>query len=357
MKLISLEESITGCLIGMAVGDALGLPWENLSSLRIKKFVSRIEKHHFLFEKGMVSDDTEHLCLVAQSIISSGDDLSLFERSLSWRLRWWFLADSAGIGRATLLGCLKLLVGFSGKSSGVFSAGNGPAMRSPILGVCFGDDLPRLREWVKFSTRVTHTDPKAEYGAMAIALAAYLSANKANTNELAEQYMSLSAEVLGESCPNLLERLQQAAESAKAHETPQQFASHLGLKKRVTGYIYHTVPVVIQTWLRYPEDYETAIQSIIECGGDTDTTAGILGSILGVRVGEARIPTAWVRDIWEWPCGIEWMRRLGHKLARVLETGEPEKPLAVNIPGLALRNWFFFFVVLLHVGRRCLPPY
>ncbi len=353
----TLEDRIVGCLIGMAAGDALGLPWENLSARRIKKFVPHLERHHFLFGRGMVSDDTEHLCLVAQSLVSTGDDINRFQGSLSWRLRWWFLAGSAGIGRATLLGCLKLWLGFSAKNSGVFSAGNGPAMRSPILGVCLGDDIPRLQEFVKFSTRVTHTDPKAEYGAMAIALAAHMSATEADASSFQTNYISRLKDVLGDSCPKLLEMLGQAVESAGAGETPQQFAAHLGLKKRVTGYIYHTVPVVIQAWLRYPDDYETAVRSIIECGGDTDTTAGILGSIIGARVGEAGIPRLWIQGICEWPCGINWMRQLGGKLARVLKSGKPEKPLGVNIPGLVLRNWFFFFVVLLHVARRCLPPY
>ena len=64
---------------------------------------------------------------------------------------------------------------FSSQNCGGYSAGNGPAMRSPILGVCFGAETERLKHLVCASTRLTHTDPKAEFGAIAVALAAHLS--------------------------------------------------------------------------------------------------------------------------------------------------------------------------------------
>src|SRR5205823_1644411 len=57
------------------------------------------------------------------------------------------------------------------------SAGNGPAMRSALLGVCLGHDPPRLRAFVRASTRLTHTDPRAERGALLVALAAHHGAS------------------------------------------------------------------------------------------------------------------------------------------------------------------------------------
>ena len=71
---------------------------------------------------------------------------------------------------------IKLWLGFPATRSGVFSAGNGPAMRAALLGVCYGNDVPRLRALVRASTRITHTDPKAEYGALTVALAAHVAA-------------------------------------------------------------------------------------------------------------------------------------------------------------------------------------
>ena len=132
---------------------------------------SSIDGHHLLFGKGMVSDDTEHAVIVAQGLIRSGGSAEEFSKSLAWSFRWWLSAFPPGVGFATLRAFLKLWLGFSAANSGVFSAGNGPAMRSSIIGAAYGDDESRLKNLVRISTRVTHADPKAECGALAVAFA------------------------------------------------------------------------------------------------------------------------------------------------------------------------------------------
>jgi hypothetical protein len=53
------------------------------------------------------------------------------------RLRGWLLSLPAGIGFATLRAILKLWLGFPLNRSGVYSAGNGPAMRVAVIGAFF----------------------------------------------------------------------------------------------------------------------------------------------------------------------------------------------------------------------------
>lgn len=57
-----------------------------------------------------------------------------------------------GVGFATLRAILKLWLIFSPENSGVFSAGNGPAMRSAIIGVCFGEYGEKLKNLVRSYT-------------------------------------------------------------------------------------------------------------------------------------------------------------------------------------------------------------
>ena len=149
------RESFIGCLLGTAVGDALGLPYEGLSPRRAARLFPNTDRHHFVFGRGMVSDDTEHACFVAQALIRAKGDVARFQRHLAWSLRWWLLGLPAGIGRATLRSILRLWVGLPAKRSGVFSAGNGPAMRSPILRVAFGDCPEKLTAFVRASTEIT----------------------------------------------------------------------------------------------------------------------------------------------------------------------------------------------------------
>ena len=82
--------AILGCLIGTAVGDAPGLPYEGISPRRAFKMLGPPTRFRFLFGRGMVSDDTEHTVLVAESLIESGGEAALVEKAFARRLnRMW----------------------------------------------------------------------------------------------------------------------------------------------------------------------------------------------------------------------------------------------------------------------------
>lgn len=347
--------SITGCLLGTAIGDAFGLPYEGLSKQRQNKLYPNLKNHNFIFNKGMISDDTEHTCMVAQSLIVSAGNTSIFTKQLAFRLKWWLIGLPAGIGAATLKSSIKLWLGFPPHKSGVFSAGNGAAMRSTIIGVCYGNDIQKLKELVRASTRLTHTDIKAEYGALTVALAAYLSSQKIIISP--HIYYQQLQNLIGSKQIEFLSLIKQACDSAELQETTQYFAAKIGLSKGITGYIYHTVPVVIQTWLKYQQDYKTAILEIVRCGGDTDTTAAILGGIIGSAVGKDGIPHVWLDNLWEYPRNIKWMESLGIRLAEVCQRNTKQSSLPFPVYGVFLRNILFLLIVVFHGFKRLFPPY
>ena len=67
-------DRITGCLVGLAVADALGLPREGLSPGRARRlFGDAPLRHRLVFGKGMASDDTEHHCMTAQALLAAPD--------------------------------------------------------------------------------------------------------------------------------------------------------------------------------------------------------------------------------------------------------------------------------------------
>ena len=344
--------SIQGCLFGTAVGDALGLPFEGMSGQRIQKFKPLPLRHRFFFKGGLLSDDTEHTCLVAQSLIASGTDQNLFTKQLARRLRWWLLGLPAGIGMATLKSLIKLWFGFPPEKSGVWSAGNGPAMRSAIIGVYAGSNDELLTSLVTQSTLITHSDPKALKGALIVAKLAALNSvnNEIDIDNCIEQIKPIISDD-----EVLLELVNKAVSSAKKNESAKEFCHSLGFDKEVTGYIYQTLPVVVQIWLRYPRDYEIAMQEAILCGGDTDTVAAILGGMVGAGCGIDGIPSPWVDGLIEWPRSVSWMNELALRLAK--SKTEKQKTLSINILGLMLRNSLFMIWILLHGFRRLLPPY
>jgi ADP-ribosylglycohydrolase len=347
-----VQTHIVGCILGTAVGDAIGLPYEGLSRRRAAKLFGQPERHRFFFGRGMVSDDSEHTCMVAQALIASGGDVDSFRQHLGWRFRLWLLGIPAGIGMATLRSILRLWIGFGPHKSGVFSAGNGPAIRAAILGAAI-DDPQLLRELVHASTRITHTDPKAENGAFAVALAAQLARQQATADYFLDQLKSS----LGADGDELSSLIADAVNSAKDGQPTDSFADSLGLSKGVSGYVYHSVPVAIHASFVHQHDFRSAVTAVIQCGGDTDSTGAIVGGIIGTAVGKNGIPTEWLDRLLEWPRTVSWMERLGVQVDSSISSDAKDRPIALPLWSLLPRNLFFLVVVLYHGFRRLFPPY
>jgi ADP-ribosyl-[dinitrogen reductase] hydrolase len=348
------DKAIIGCILGTAVGDALGLPYEGMSPTRAHKLLGPPERYRFVFGRGMISDDTEHTCMVAQSLIESGDNVDTFTRRFASRLRWWILALPAGVGKATARSCIKLWLGIRPAKSGVYSAGNGPAMRAAIFGATI-DDIPKLLEYVRASSRLTHTDPKAEFGAVAVALAAREASQNDRVNP--ERWLELVSQALPSEASDLIEILRSATASVAKSESTLAYANALGLGRGVSGYTYHTVPVAIHCCLSFPDDFQKAVTAAIECGGDADTTAAIVGGIVGARVGKEGIPTELISGIWEWPRSVRWMESLGMALSQAWPSPHASRAPSANPIAVVLRNLIFLAIVLCHGFRRLGPPY
>jgi ADP-ribosylglycohydrolase len=352
---VSNRTAIVGAILGTAIGDAIGLPYEGLTQRRGVRLLGEPNRHRFYRGRGLVSDDTEHTCIVAQALIASGGEVEVFARQLAWRLRWWLMTVPAGIGLATLKATLKLWLGFSPNRSGVFSAGNGPAMRSAVIGAAV-DGLETLRSLVTAATRITHTDARAEHGALTVAYAAWLAkrASPVDGKQFVSQLRSMLSKDTGE---ELLTAIERAVLSAERGESTEAYAASLRLERGVTGYVNHTVPVAIHAWLRNQRDIRRGIVDVIRCGGDTDTTAAIVGGIIGSAVGKAGIPADWLKGLADWPRTVRWMEELGDHVDGAMSIGRPGRPPRLPVLGLLARNAFFLVVVLLHGFRRGLPPY
>jgi len=135
------------------------------------------------------------------------------------------------------------------------------------------------------------------------------------------------------------------------------FADALGLRRSVSGYSYHSVPIALFAWLRFPGDFREALTSALNCGGDTDTMGAIVGALAGASVRISGIPSEWLNRICEWPRSLKVMDRAAERLARQNKVGKPLDPIEYFWPALAPRNLAFLIVVLAHGFRRLAPPY
>jgi ADP-ribosyl-[dinitrogen reductase] hydrolase len=333
---ISRAERMLGCLLGTAVGDALLLPYEGLSAATIARRFPGPLRQRFWFGRGMVSDDTELTIFVAQAWIRSGGDCERFVRSFAWRLRWWILCLPAGMGRATLRSSLRLWCGIPPSRSGIYSAGNGAAMRSALLGVLIPHDSERRRQVVTAATLVTHSDPRAVTGALAVSEASAWSARSESLDEL---WLCLESCGDDEAWADCLRAVRIALD--KGHDL-DWLCHTLGSTRGVSGFVYHTVPAALFTWLRYRGAGGHALTALARAGGDTDTVGAIAGALIGSDSGCDAFPEAWITKIADWPLSIAYMRRLSASLADASSSPPPW-----FWPLYPCRSLLFFLRVLL----------
>ena len=350
-----LARALAGSMLGTAVGDALGLACEGLSPGRQMKLYPSLDRYGFLFGHGMISDDTEHTVMVAQALIESGGEEDRFARDFAWRLKGWLLALPAGIGMATGRAIIKLLLFIPPRWSGVKSAGNGPAMRAAVLGVAFGDDRGKLVRLNRISARITHRDDRAEHGALAVAVAAHLSASSGVPVTAHGFATTMSALLPADSAT--LATIHAVAASLEQGQPAGDFVTGLGSKNGVSGYMLHTLPAVLHVWLRHQDDYAGGVTEMIRLGGDADSTAAIVGGIIGARVGPEGIPPALRSKLIDWPRSPATIDKVARRLAHARLSGTPMREVRCFIFAAPLRNLFFLAVVLAHGFRRLLPPY
>ncbi|RYD22073.1 MAG: hypothetical protein EOP88_09280 [Verrucomicrobiaceae bacterium] len=336
-------------LLGTALGDSLGLPSEGMSRGRIARRWKGELEQRFFFGRGMLSDDTEHTIMVGQALLQSGGDPVLFRKRLAAKLRWWFARLPAGIGLATAKAIIKLWLGFPPGRNGVFSAGNGPVMRAPILGVCFADDEARRAEFVGASTLLTHTDPKAlEAAMMAADCAAFAVNGEKDTVTILARIREL-----GKS-PEWREPLERIGKALSEDLTVTGFCEGMGFHKGISGYSVHTMTMVLFIWLRHRGDFDAIIRETIACGGDTDSVAAIAGGIAGAEA--HALNENWLRSLADRPFTVDYMTRLSSSLAE-FSAGRVVKPPSVASWQILPRNFVFLLIVILHGFRRLIPPY
>lgn len=321
----------------------------------------------------MVSDDTEHAAWTAEALIEA-TDVDDFRRRCARYFRRWIASAPAGCGWATLRAGVRLWLGWSPERSGVRSAGNGPCMRAPIIGsfLALSGRRGEIDSWVDASTRLTHTDPRAVAGARVVARAAAHASTEGRLTPRDVATLWNDPGVLAVVAADLksAERWREVGTTLVAHlgageggRAPDanartrlfELADALGLPEGVTGYVLHTLPIAMAATVFFQDDFEGGIDAVVKLGGDTDTTAAIVGALLGTRTGTSGIPEDWRSGVRDLPLGSRYLTRLAQVLAERLTTPPRRRPPNgwrwLRLP----RNAFFFGVVMVHALGRLRP--
>lgn len=284
----SLRSKTRGCLLAVAVGDALGAPVEGLTARQIRQRYGSVRD--YLPERygpGVWTDDTQLTLELARSLASRGrfDPEDFAARLVAW------LPRARGAGFACATAVARLSSGLSWREAGVDSAGCGTAMRSAPLGLFHRlDDEATLAD-AQLSSHLTHTDgrAKAMAAAVALAVARQLVPECPGPKELFEEIASLVGPVDGR------------AGRALAGLVPlMDRPLHEALEATgVGGFVMETVPAAFLVFAHFPDSLEEALVAAVAAGGDTDSIASIVGALAGAASGREAIPARWLQGLHE----------------------------------------------------------
>lgn len=355
---IDRRKSIEGLLFGIAVGDALGLAYEGLTRRQILRRLRRHPPRYALLpSRGFGSDEIQMAGMTGQAILRSVCKSENFLDSLAWSFRWWFLGLPFGIGLGTAKACIKLWLGFNPENSGSRSAGNGPAVRSLVIGATLiGTDVEsRIERWCQLSSLLTHKAPQATAGAILLGQAAAIAIMDKLDSEkrlsVLDQLIDLSR---NDEITELLKKLKPCLE---ANMGPARVAKRLGWKKGISGYMPHSLTMSIYCWLRYHDDFAKAVFSAVRLGGDADSVAAITGGLVGLTAQVDSIPDDLIAKYRDWPADLAWHEQLAARLTEWPHGEEdilsaPAEPFFW--PGQLVRNVLLIPVVIIHVVLRML---
>lgn len=333
MELSRLLDKIRGCLAGVAIGDALGMPVETMTReeiLRatdgkgvrglIKPVQTRIRGTMGL-KPGTTTDDTQLTFAVAQALIDcrgfnlmrqAAELIEAYENSdFGWgrstkdsakAIREHIDSSGAGLPADKVPGRHPEIPAPPPAKPGD-GCGNGVAMKVAPLAIFHaltdGFPEPFLTDVMALGL-MTHGDPRASFaaGALGAAIASTLTARAKPLDGLFLRRLALKQAI--KTAMQLEFRYQFYRKnddklSARLELLPLALRNLHTLRTQIgTGcFALESVPLAIGVFLRHPAEFRTGVLEAVNAGGDTDSTASMVGALIGANVGLSGIPIDW----------------------------------------------------------------
>ncbi len=279
------REQIQGCLFGLALGDALGAPYEGGMLERLLwKIIGSTKEGYAKW-----TDDTQMTLDLLESILEIGhlDEQHLankFAHSYRWRRGY-------GAGTAKILKRIKAGESFQTAAKAVYpngSYGNGAAMRSSVLALIYKDKQALIEATTK-TAHITHAHPLAVEGALLISLSTHFLLKQLSPPAILLELIAYIKQ------PSLIQRLDVINDWLTTN--------YLATPKEIIGLLGHgmtaesscpTALYVAFSHLHQP--FEQMLSLIIQCGGDVDTIAAMAGTLWGTANGYKQLPKTIIED-------------------------------------------------------------
>lgn len=278
-------------LTGLAVGDALGMPFEMcgvhsniLLNWKGEFRDGRASAYTQDLKAGQWTDDTKMAKALAESLRAEGTYSPA--AAAKKYLDWFQSGDLRGIGTTTQQAMTRLEAGYPWTQSGIVgSEGNGSAMRMAPVGILFRDNIQAAAEMAVIDSRITHKSPEAEAGSIAVAVgvAALLQGVPR------EALISKVLEWMPDDRLQLAQRLRTAQGMVKQGCSERDLANNLA-EFGTSAHVVQTVPTAFLAFAS-TTSFRDAVHVAVLAGGDTDTTAAIVGALAGTFYGIEQVAT------------------------------------------------------------------
>jgi ADP-ribosylglycohydrolase len=298
---VKRTDRIIGSLLGLALGDAFGAPYEGGILERALWFLIGTKRG-----KRRWTDDTQMTIDVVESLVSRRTvDQEDLARRFAESYRW-----SRGYGPAMARVLKRIRKGepWSFAARCVYqegSFGNGGAMRSPAVGLFFASESEEeVVEAINDVTAVTHPHPLGREGAILIGLATTLTLNDVRPLDVMQRLGGRATS------PLFLARIQTAHDWLRKGSTvtPQRLALELG---NSVAAVESCVTAVYVALANRERSFDDLLAFVIAIGGDVDTIAAMAGAIWGAARGLAELPQARLERLEQ----FDHLRGLAHSLA------------------------------------------
>ncbi len=278
-------------LLGMAVGDAFGVPYEFLSREEAGRCVTETMQGWGTHNQppGTWSDDTS-LALCTVDAIAKGYRVDkVAQNFVRWLEEgfWTPHGQVFDIGGTTRDAINRLRAGVDPVLAGgedEMDNGNGSLMRIlPILWY-FEQTGHYDEQMIADLSALTHRHTRSIKACVIIVRFAQLVSN----HGIRKAFDKLKLEVRGDSF--ILDEQAPHFERLPHLEDLQESDIHSD------GYVIHTLEAAIWCLLK-TDNFKDAVLKAVRLGGDTDTTACVVGGLAGIAYGWQNIPSSWLEGI------------------------------------------------------------
>lgn len=285
-------------IIGLAIGDAMGVPLEFKSreSLQASPTTEMKGYGSHNVPKGTWSDDTSMTLALIDAINRTGEIVpeDIANNFVRWIEDGEFTADGKvfDVGRT----CLMAIRNYESNiakpeecgEDGEFSNGNGSLMRiSPLIFYCYYKNMnnEEIYECVKTVSSITH---KHEISVMGCYIYVLFGIELLKEHSLLEAYnviKNIDYRFFSENCKSRYDRII----NGEIYRCSMD-------EIRSTGYVVDTLEATL--WcLRNTDNFNDAVIKAINLGDDTDTVGACVGALGGICYGEESINKGWKEDL------------------------------------------------------------